>query len=138
MSERRSVEGPLPDGVVLEGQEHNPNPPEEVAANRALFEANQRQLQADRQQTLQVVEPLQAQVEAQYVDAQQDPAHQAFVAEQLAHSEHDPLHEHGGQGGISSDNELRTVSLNPEVNALPAPIPTQPSGTRTPGAEDLP
>lgn len=97
MSERRSVNGELPDGVVPAGQEQNPNPPDEVTANRARFEERQRELQADRQQTNVLVEPLQAQVEEQYHRAQTDPAHQIFIPEQVAHSEHEHAIRPGGQ-----------------------------------------
>ena len=65
-SDRRSVEGALPDGVVPEGAERNPNPPEEVAANRARFDAKQRELQHDRQEAAEQIREVQAEREDQY------------------------------------------------------------------------
>ncbi len=116
MSERRSANGELPDGVVPAGQEHNPNPPDEVAANRARFEARQQALQAERQQTEETIEPLQAQVDAQYRRSMADPAHQAVVPEQIAHSENDFGHEPGGEGSTHA-------FANPESHApIAAPL----------------
>lgn len=102
-SERRSSDGALPDGVVPEGAEHNPNPPAEVAANRARFEARQHEIQQERQESAEQVQALQAEVGAQYLQALADPEHQAFVPEQLEHEAHDPLHIHGGQEERGAD-----------------------------------
>ncbi|MBA3948010.1 MAG: hypothetical protein H0X37_26105 [Herpetosiphonaceae bacterium] len=132
MSERRSVAGELPDGVVPAGQEHNPNPPDEVAANRARFEARQQELQADRQQAEDVIEPLQAQVEEQYRRAQDDPAHQAMIPEQIAHSENEHVHQPGGQVHTPAPH-------NPEAAApLAAPLSNLVPGGDEAGADDTP
>ena len=118
MSERLSVAGNLPDGEVPEGQEHNPNPPDQVAANRARFEDRQHKLQADRRQTEATIEPLQQDVEDQYRRSITDPAHRAVIPEQIAHSTNDPVHDPGGKtsaqatGNPESDAPLAAPLLN--------------------------
>ena len=124
-SDRRSVEGALPDGVVPEGAEQNPNPPEEVAANRARFDAKQRELQHDRQEAAEQIREVQAVLEDQYRQSMADPAHQAFIPEQIAHELHDPLHEHGGQEQRGSDF-LANPGLQEADTARRVPLPTTP------------
>ncbi|GAC1365412.1 MAG: hypothetical protein NVS4B8_29040 [Herpetosiphon sp.] len=122
MSERLSREGSLPDGIVPEGQEHNPNPAEQVEANRARFEAMQRQIRADQQQSREAALPIQHEVELQFERAQSDPEHEAMRGEQQQHGLHDPLPETGGQSRDMAPVEVRNTPLNPEVN-IPAVQP---------------
>ncbi len=127
-SERRSVEGNLPDGVVPEGAEHNPNPPEQVAANRARFDEKQRELQHDRQEAAEQIRAVQAEVEAQYQASMRDPEHQAFIPEQIAHELHDPLHAHGGQEATGGDL-LSPRTTQDFDTRFPDSMPTTPRST---------
>ncbi|MBV9787402.1 MAG: hypothetical protein JOZ51_04480 [Chloroflexi bacterium] len=128
-SERRSIEGNLPDGVGDRdhGYEHNPNPEDEVAANRARFEEAQRKLQAERESAAEAIRDVQTTIEQQYEEAIQDPEHQAFVAEQIEHEYTDPMpaHNRGGQE-YRGDEHVGTVgSGNAEVGRH-VPVPTTP------------
>lgn len=98
-SERNSIEGELPDGVADrdEGYTHNPNPEDEIALQRARFEEAQRKLQEDRAVAAEVVSEVQQRLGEQYEEAIQDPEHQQFIAEQLAHGEIDTPYLRGGQ-----------------------------------------
>ena len=127
-SERRSVEGSLPDGVVPEGAERNPNPPEQVAANRARFEEQQRALQRDRQEAAEQIQAVQAELEAQYQASMHDPEHQAFIPEQIAHELNDPLHGHGGAEATGSDFLSTRTPQNLDTN-FPESLPTTPRST---------
>ncbi len=124
-SDRRSVEGALPDGVVPEGAERNPNPPEEVAANRARFDAKQRELQHDRQQAAEQIREVQAELEDQYRESMADPEHQAFIPEQIAHELSDPYHQHGGEEATGREHFAGHLPQNPDI-VQPAPVPTTP------------
>ena len=124
-SERRSVEGSLPDGVVPEGAEQNPNPPEQVAANRARFDEKQRELQLEREEAAEQIRAVQAQVEGQYQASMQDPAHQAFIPEQIAHELNEPSHAQGGQEAAGSDF-LTTRTLQDFDTTYPDALPTTP------------
>lgn len=126
-SERRSVDGQVPDGVVdrERGYEHNPNSPEEVAANKARFEANQRQIQQDRAAAADTIREVQEMVDAQYHEAQQEPEHQEFVAEQIAHQEVDPPHIRGGVERAGGPEDVAALPTNVEIG-LNEPIPTTP------------
>lgn len=126
-SERRSIEGALPDGVGDRdhGYEHNPNPEDQVAANRARFEENQRKLQQERESAAEVIRDVQATIEKQYEESLHDPEHQAFIAEQVEHEYTDPLHNRGGQE-YRGDEHVGTVgSSNAEVGRH-VPVPTTP------------
>ncbi len=98
-SERRSVEGNIPDGVVdrAEGYTHNPNPDDELAAQQAHFAERQRKYQEERATAAAAVREVQHAVEEQYEQAQHNSEHQAFIAEQRAHQRTDPPHMQGGQ-----------------------------------------
>ena len=124
-SERRSVEGYLPDGVVPEGAEQNPNPPEQVVANRARFEEKQRALQHDRQEASEQIREVQAQLEAQYQESMRDPEHQAFIPEQIAHELNEPFHAHGGQEDAGRPHIAGHLPQNPDVVDV-TPLPTTP------------
>ena len=124
-SERRSIEGDLPDGVVPEGQEHNPNPADQVAANRARFEAKQRELQHDREEAAEQIRAIQHRLEDQYEQAMHDPAHQAFIPEQIAHEAQDPTHTHGGQEQTGAEYVAPAPSQDYETRR-PSVLPTTP------------
>lgn len=124
-STRRSTGGELPDGVVPSGQEENPNPPEQVAAQRAKFEDKQRELQHDRQDAADQLRTTQTEVEDQYQRAIQDPEHQAFMAEQLAHELNDPQHEHGGQDRAGQDLLVSRLPQDFDLTR-PGALPTTP------------
>jgi hypothetical protein len=102
-SERRSIQGDLPDGVVPAGQEDNPNDPELLAQQRARFAERQRELQQDRQEASEQIRAVQSDLESQYERSMQDPEHQAFIQEQIAHEMHDPVHNPGGQQRVEGD-----------------------------------
>lgn len=124
-SERRSIEGDLPDGVADrdQGYEHNPNPEDEVALQRARFEEMQRKLQQDRAVAAETVGEVQQRLAEQYEAEQEDPEHQAFVAEQLAHGEIDIPYQRGGQeipGDMVADVSLEQ---NAEIGRR-TPLPT--------------
>lgn len=126
-SERRSIEGALPDGVGDRdhGYEHNPNPEDELAANRARFEEAQRKLQAERESAAEAIRDVQTVIEQQYEEAINDPEHQAFVAEQVEHEYTDPKFNPGGQE-YRGDEHVGTVgSSNSEVGRH-VPVPTTP------------
>ena len=124
-SDRMSVDGTLPDGVVPEGAEQNPNPPEQVAANRARFEEKQRELQHDRAEAAEQIRAVQADLETQYQAAMHDPAHQAFIPEQIAHELSEPLHQHGGQEDPGADLMGRPLPESLDT-ARREPLPTTP------------
>jgi hypothetical protein len=124
-SERRSIEGELQDGVAdrEEGYTHNPNPEEEIAAQRARFEEMQRKLQADRSVAAEAVTEVQQKLGEQYQEAQNDPQHQEFIAEQLAHGEIDQPYMRGGQE-IPGDEVVTTaLPQNAEIGQR-RPLPT--------------
>lgn len=124
-SERRSIEGELQDGVADReaGYTHNPNPEDEVAAQRARFEEMQRKLQADRTSAAEVVGEVQQKLGEQFQEEQHNPEHQQFVAEQLAHSEIDQPYMRGGQE--QSGDQVASTSLpqNAELGRR-TPLPT--------------
>lgn len=126
-SERRSVEGELPDGVADrdEGYSHNPNPEDEVAAQRARFEEMQRKLQADRTTAAEAVTEVQQKLAEQFQEAQNDPEHQQFVAEQIAHEEIDAPYQRGGQEIEGDPVTSMALPQNAEVGRR-APLPTTP------------
>lgn len=124
-SERRSFEGYLPDGVVPEGAEQNPNPPEQVAANRARFEAQQRKLQHDRQEAAEQVRAVQEMVEDQFQKSMHDPEHQAFIPEQIVHELNEPFHHPGGQEATGTGHLVGHLPQNPDI-ADSTLVPTTP------------
>ena len=126
-SERRSIEGELPDGVADrdKGYEHNPNPEDEVAANRARFEEQQRKIQLERAAAAEAIQEVQQTIEAHYHQAVQDPEHQAFVSEQLAHDQEDPKHLRGGQEIDGGEYVGPVLTGNAEI-ARHVSLPTTP------------
>jgi hypothetical protein len=126
-SERRSVEGALPDGVGDRdhGYEHNPNPEDEVAANRARFEENQRRLQQDREAAAEVIRDVQQTIEKQYEASLHDPEHQAFIAEQVEHEYEDHPHLRGGQE-YTGDQHVGPVGTGNAEVGRHVPLPTTP------------
>jgi hypothetical protein len=126
-SERRSIEGELPDGIGdrEHGYEHNPNPEDQIAANRARFEEMQRKLQQDREIAAEAIREVQHTIETQYEQAVNDPEHQAFVAEQVEHEYTDPLHQRGGQEEHGDEHVGTVGSSNAEVGRH-VPLPTTP------------
>lgn len=126
-SERRSVHGALPDGVAdrEQGYTHNPNPDDEVAANRARFEERQRELQADRVTASELMSEMQHRLGEQYQQAQHDPEHQAMVAEQREHQAVDPPYRRGGQEHAGEPEAMAPMPGNVELGRH-APKPTTP------------
>jgi len=126
-SERRSVEGTLPDGVGdrSQGYEHNPNPDDQVAANRARFEEMQRKIQQDRETAAEAIREVQHNIEQQYGQAINDPEHQAFVAEQIEHEHTETFHMPGGQERTGDEHVGTVGSSNAEVGRH-VPLPTTP------------
>lgn len=124
-SDRHSSDGDLPDGVVDRdaGYTHNPNSDEEVAANRARFEAVQRELQQNREHAAEELHAVQDRVEQQYDAAQHDPAHQDFVPEQLAHQRNDPPHRQPSHEEGSQAFDEPVLPGNVEI-ARHVPMPT--------------
>jgi hypothetical protein len=91
-----------------------------VAAQRARFEEKQRQLQQDLAEADHAVREVQQKVEEQYQQAIQDPEHQAFVSEQLAHDETDPPHIRGGKERDGQPELLSATPSNVEIGAARA------------------
>ena len=125
-SERRSADGNLPDGVVPQELVQNPNPPEQVAENRARFEEKQRELQHDREEAAQELREAQNALAEQYQASMNDPAHQAVIPEQIAHDLADPYHHHGGEGERDSE-----VLIHPPQDFDTAPRIPAPASPRT-------
>lgn len=124
-SGRRSVEGELPDGIADReaGYSHNPNPDDEVALQRARFEEAQRKLQEDRAAASEVAGEVQQRLVEQYEQEQNDPEHQQFIDEQIAHGEIDVPYSRGGQE-IPGDEQVGvTLPQNAEVGRH-IPMPT--------------
>lgn len=126
-SERRSIEGELPDGQAdrAQGYTHNPNPEDEVAAQRARFEEMQRKLQQDRAQVVGTINEVREATVEQYQEAKQDPEHQKFVEEQVQHQLTDPPHLVGGQERDGAPEGLSAMPGNVEISRH-APLPTTP------------
>lgn len=126
-SERRSVHGALPDGVAdrAQGYTHNPNPEDELAAQRARFAERQRELQADRAAASERLGEIQHDLGEQYQQAQHDPEHQAMVAEQRAHQAVDAPHQRGGQEYAGEPEAMAPMPGNVELGRH-APKPTTP------------
>lgn len=131
-SKRRSIQGELPDGIAdrEHGYVHNPNPPDQVAANRARFEQHQREIQHDRAAASEEIEHSQERVEQKYEQLIHDPAHQAFIPEQITHQTSDIPHDRGGQDrDINEGDEAIIISGDP-ILPRPVPKPTMPHGRR--------
>jgi hypothetical protein len=126
-SERRSIEGELPDGIADRdrGYAHNPNPDDEVAANRARFEAKQRELRADHEAALEAFNEINDELDAEYQESMSDPEHQAMIPEQRAHQVADPLHSRGGQEYQGDQDALSAMPTNVEIGRS-VPKPTTP------------
>jgi ribosomal protein L9 len=126
-SERRSIEGQLPDGIGdrSQGYEHNPNPEDQVAANRARFEEQQQRLQQEREAAADVLRDVQHTIETQYKESMQDPEHQAFIEEQVAHELNETPHLRGGQEQQGDEHVGTVGSSNAEVGRH-VPLPTTP------------
>ncbi len=127
MSERRTADGELPDGIAdrEQGYTHNPNPEDEVAAQRARFEAAQAKLQEKRHEFAEAIEEVQANVGQQFEEAISDPEHQKFVAEQLEHEEVDPAYFVGGQEQQGDDVVTRAMPGDID-SGRQVPLPTTP------------
>ncbi len=126
-SERRSVEGELPDGIAdrARGYTHNPNPDDEVAANRARFEAKQRELRADHEAAVEAFREINDELGSEYQAAMRDPEHQAMIPEQRAHQSADPPRVRGGQEYQGDQDALSAMPTNVEIGRS-VPKPTTP------------
>jgi len=127
MSERRTVDGEMADGIADRGQgyTHNPNPADEVAAQRARFEAAQAKLQEKRHESAEAIEEVQTNLGQQFEEAINDPEHQKFVAEQVEHEQTDPSFFVGGQERAGDDVVTRVLPGNIE-SGRQVPLPTTP------------
>ncbi len=127
MSERRTVTGELADGIAdrEQGYTHNPNPEEEVAAQRARFDDMQHKLQHDRQEAAQAVEPVQQRLGQEFEQAIHIPEHEKFVQEQVEHEFVDRPHTQGGQEVEGDPEAMAPMPSNFEI-ARHAPKPTTP------------
>lgn len=127
MSERRTIEGELPDGVAdrEEGYTHNPNPDDEVAAQRARFEAMQRKLQQDRAAAAHTIEAVQQRVGEEFEQAVHDPEHEQFVQEQVDHELVDRPYLRGGKEVQGDQEAFAPMPGNVEISQH-APKPTTP------------
>ena len=127
MSERRTADGEVPDGIAdrEQGYTHNPNPEDEVALQRARFEEAQHKLQGKRQESAEAIEEVQSDVEQQFQEAIADPEHQKFVAEQLEHEEVDKPYFVGGQESSGDDVVTRVLPGSIE-SGRQVPLPTTP------------
>jgi hypothetical protein len=123
-SERRTVEGSLPDQVVDQGEYPNPNPDDELALQRAHFAERQRRYQEDRAAAAKEIGEVQEAVGQQYEQAQHKPEHQQFVAEQRQHQQVDPPSTRGGR----QSTEKRHMQENTPFASgeLPHVIPVTP------------
>jgi hypothetical protein len=126
-SDRRSISGDLPDGVIppTEGHAPNPNPEDEVARNRARFEEAQRRLQQGRAEAVETINRVRDQAEHEYEDAQHDPEHQRFVEEQIAHQRTDRPAIRGGKEYAGDEEQFASMPANVELG-YPEPKPTTP------------
>ncbi len=120
-SERRTIHGETPDGVVerAEGYTHNPNPDDELALQRARFAEQQRQLQADRHQAAEAISEVSEKLGEQYAAAQHDPAHLAFVPEQFAELEESGTAIHGGSGYTTEETRPSVLPSDDVVKRVP-------------------
>ncbi len=127
MSERHTVKGELPDGIVdrEQGYTHNPNPEDEVAAQRARFDEMQHKLQHDREEAAQTIQPVQGRLSNEFDQAIHDPEHEKFVQEQIGHEFVDRPHVRGGQEGEGDPEAMAPMPTNVEI-AHHAPKPTTP------------
>lgn len=127
MSERRTETGELPDGIAdrEHGYTHNPNPQDEVAAQRARFEEMQRKLQQDRQEAAQVIEDVQQRVGEEFEQSMHDPEHEKFVQEQVEHELVDRPYLRGGKEESGDPVVTRAMPGNIESGRR-VPLPTTP------------
>lgn len=127
MSERHSVTSALPDGIAdrEQGYTHNPNPEDEVAAQRARFDEMQRKLQQDRYEAAQAIEPVQDRLGHEFDQAIHNPEHEKFVQEQVDHEFVDRPHIRGGEEVEGDPEAMAPMPTNIEI-AHHAPKPTTP------------
>ena len=127
MSERRTVTGDSPDGIAdrEQGYTHNPNPEDEVAAQRARFEEMQHKLQHDRQEAAHAIEPVQERLGHEFEQAIHIPEHERFVQEQVEHEFVDRPHTQGGQEVEGDPEVIASMPANVEIGQR-APKPTTP------------
>lgn len=132
-SDRRTVHGEVPDGVAdrSEGYTHNPNPEDELAAQRAHFAERQQQLQHDREEAAHLIEETQQHVAEQYKAAQQNPDHQAFAAEQQEEQSALEPSTHGGQFDRSGALMPDIIGAGEMERRVPTPV--EPSPDELPG-----
>jgi len=128
MSERRTIQGEVPDGVAdrTQGYTHNPNPDDELAEQRARFAEQQQQLQQDRQDVVEYVGEMQEQLGEQYQAAQQNPDRQAFIPKQEALAAQQPLATHGGQFDTSGSTVPETIGAGEMMRQTPRPVAPPP------------
>lgn len=128
MSERRTIEGEVPDGIAdrTQGNTYNPNPADELAVQRARFAEQQQQIQQDREQTAEVLNEVQGNLGEQYVVAQQNPDRQAFVPEQQALAEEITPASTGGQFDTSTTDMPETIGAGEGMRRVQRPAPPTP------------
>jgi hypothetical protein len=128
MSERRTIEGEVPDGIAdrTQGNTYNPNSDDELAVQRARFNQQQQQIQHDREQTAEVLNEVQGHLGDQFVIAQQNPDRQAFVPEQQALAEGIEPASTGGQFDTSGTDMPETVGAGEWMRRVEQPTPPTP------------
>jgi hypothetical protein len=127
-SERRTIQGEVPDGIAdrSQGYTHNPNPEEELAVQRARFAENQRQLQHDREEAADAISEVEANLAEQYRAAQHNPDHQAFIPEQRAEQEALGSATHGGHFDTSGSTMPETIGGGEMMREVTRPNPQDP------------
>lgn len=128
MSERRTIEGEVPDGVAdrTQGNTYNPVPDDQLAVQRARFAEQQQQLQQDRQDVVEYVGEKQEQLSEQYQAAQADPNVQAFLPTQEALLESEPTATQGGQFDTSGAAMPETIGAGEMMRQTPRPVAPPP------------
>jgi hypothetical protein len=125
-SERRTVEGSVPDGIAdrAHGYTHNPNPPNELAAQQAHFAEREHKYQQERAAAIEAFQEVERAEEERYEEAQHKPEHQAFIAEQREHQRVDPSHTKGGQDWMgdvpptsAADGRGEVIPIGPSASA---------------------
>jgi hypothetical protein len=124
----------LADGVLDRdaGEDYNPNTNDTVEANRARFEAMNKQIARDHHQLEKEIAPVIERVAQEAKEAAALPEHQAMLPDQAAHSQVDPLATQAGlERGSAVPPHLLDGSGTPKPLDKVADI-TDPNGPAVP------
>jgi hypothetical protein len=127
-------QGQLADGVLDRdaGEDYNPNANNTVEANRARFEAMNKQIARDHHQLEKEIAPVMERVAQEAKEAAELPEHQAMLSDQEAHSRTDPLATQAGlERGSAVPPHLLDGSGTPKPLDKAADI-TDPNGPAVP------